>query len=282
MKRIYFPAIILFAVAVVFPSCNKTPEKGVGLQLYSVRDAMRDDPVATVELVGAIGYDYVEAAGYADGKFYGMEPEAFKTLVEDNGMIFRGSHTGQAIPDSGSWEVLMPWWDECIAAHKAAGVEYIVQPFMGSTGYQSLEGLAAYCDYFNAVGEKCNQAGIRFGYHNHDQEFSTLEGEVIYDYMLANTDPDKVMFQLDVYWSTEGGADALDYFEKYPGRFGSIHIKDKEELGASGEIDFPVILDKAMEIGATWFVVEVEEYNYDPIVSVEMSHDYLKEIGFAK
>jgi len=274
--------MFIIALVAFMTSCSKTPEKGVGLQLYSVREAMQDDPVATVELVGSIGYDFVEAAGYSDGEFYGMEPEAFKTLVEDNGMIFRGSHAGMAIPDSGSWEELMPWWDACIAAHKAAGVEYIVQPFMGATGYQSLEGLAAYCDYFNAVGEKCNQAGIRFGYHNHNQEFSSLEGEVIYDYMLQNTDPDKVMFQLDVYWSTEGGADALDYFEKYPDRFGSIHIKDEKELGASGEIDFPVILDKAMEIGATWFVVEVEEYNYDPIVSVEISHDYLKEIGFAK
>lgn len=282
MKRIYLSAIIMITLATLFNSCSKTPEKGVGLQLYSVRDAMQEDPVATVELVGAIGYDYVEAAGYADGMFYGMQPEAFKSLVEDNGMIFRGSHTGQAIPDSASWETLMPWWDECIAAHKAAGIEYIVQPFMGGSAYQSLESLAAYCDYFNAVGEKCNAEGIRFGYHNHDREFSALEGEVIYDYMLRNTDPEKVMFQMDVYWTEEGGADPLSYFENYPDRFGSIHIKDKEELGASGEIDFPVILDKAMDIGATWFVVEVEEYNYDPIVSVEMSHDYLKEIGFAK
>lgn len=282
MKRFYFPIMLFIVIAAIFTSCSKTPENGVGLQLYSVRDAMQEDPVATVELVGAIGYDYVEAAGYSDGKFYGIEPEAFKSLVEDNGMIFRGSHTGQAIPDSASWETLMPWWDDCIAAHKAAGIEYIVQPFMGVSGYQSLEGLAAYCDYFNAVGEKCNEAGIRFGYHNHDREFSTVEGEVIYDYMMENTDPDKVMFQLDVYWIIEGGSDPLSYFENYPDRFGSIHIKDKEELGASGAIDFPVILDKAMEIGSTWFVVEVEEYNFDPIVSVEMSHDYLKEIGFAK
>ena len=282
MKRITQPILFAIAIAAIFSSCSKTPELGVGIQLYSVRDAMRDDPVATVELVGDIGYEYVEAAGYANGQFYGMEPEAFKALVEENGMVFRGSHTGQAIPDSGSWEVLMPWWDACIAAHKAAGVEYIVQPFMGGTGYRSLEGLAAYCDYFNAVGEKCNQAGIRFGYHNHDGEFTELEGEVIYDYMLQNTEPEKVMFQLDVYWIDEGGADALAYFEAYPDRFGSIHIKDKEELGASGEIDFPAILDRAMEIGSTWFVVEVEEYNHDPIISVEISHDYLEEIGFAR
>jgi sugar phosphate isomerase/epimerase len=282
MKRTVISTIFALVILMLLSSCGSSPEHGVGLQLYSLRDDMARDPEATVKQVGPIGYSYVEAAGYQDGKFYGMEPEAFKALVEENGLVFLGSHTGMAIPDSGSWEVLMPWWDECIAAHKAAGVQYIVQPFMGGSGYQSLEGLKAYCDYFNAVGQKCNEAGIKFGYHNHNQEFSKLEGEVIYDYMLQHTDPAKVMFQLDVYWIIEGGGDPLAYFEKYPDRFGSIHIKDKEELGESGSIDFPAILDKAMEIGSEYFVVEVEEYNFTPLESVKMSYDYLKEIGFAK
>ena len=274
--------LMISAGMALVASCSNTPELGVGIQLYSVRNDMGTDPVATVEQVGTMGYAYVEAAGYSDGKFYGMEPSQFKALVEENGMLFRGSHTGQAIPDSGSWEVLMPWWDECIAAHREAGVEYIVQPFMGGTGYASLEGLAAYCDYFNAVGEKCNAAGITFGYHNHDGEFSTLEGEVIYDFMLDNTDPEKVMFQLDIYWIYEGGGDPMAYFEKYPDRFTSIHIKDEKELGESGDIDFVAVLDRAQEIGSKYFVVEVEKYNFEPLVSVDMSLEYLREIGFAK
>ncbi len=273
----------LFAALMVISSCGSPgPENGIGLQLYSLRDAMREDPVTTVEKVGAMGYDFVESAGYSDGMIYGMEPEEFKALVEKNGMIYLGAHSGQAIPDSGSWESLMPWWDECIATHKAAGAEYIVQPFMGGTGYASLEGLADYCAYFNAVGEKCNAAGLRFGYHNHAGEFQELEGEVIYDYMLANTDPDKVMFQLDIYWIYEGGADPLAYFEAHPGRFGSFHIKDEKELGESGEIDFMPVLNEADKAGAEYHVVEVERYNHEPIVSVEKSLEYLKEIGFVK
>ncbi len=282
MKRTIFSALITSISVLLLISCGSSPEHGVGLQLYSVRDDMTSDPVATVKKVGPIGYSYVEAAGYSEGKFYGMEPAAFKALVEESGMLFLGSHTGQAIPDSASWEVLMPWWDECVAAHKEAGVAYIVQPFMGGSGYQSLEGLKAYCDYFNAVGQKCNDAGIRFGYHNHDREFTSIDGQVIYDYMLSNTDPDKVMFQMDVYWVTEGGADPMAYFDRYPDRFGSIHIKDKEELGESGNIDFPDLLEKALKIGSEYFVVEVEEYNFTPIESVQISYDYLKEIGFAK
>jgi sugar phosphate isomerase/epimerase len=286
MKNILRSSLLFFSIAAltVLSSCTEPgPVNGVGLQLYSVRDAVKTDPVATVEQVGAMGYDFVETAGYGDGKIYGMDPVEFKTLVEENGMKFLGAHTGQSVPDSGSWEVLMPWWDECIAAHKEAGALYIVQPWMGGLAYSSLEGLQSYCDYFNAVGEKCNAAGIRFGYHNHDKEFSTeLDGQVVYNYMLENTDPEKVFFQLDLYWIDEGGKVATDYFTKYPGRFLSYHIKDEKELGESGEMDFQSSFDMAETAGAIYNVVEVERYNFDPIESVEKSLEYLKEIGFTK
>jgi sugar phosphate isomerase/epimerase len=282
MLHLLRSSALLFAAIAFLSSCTNSPGLGIGLQLYSVRDDMKENPVATIEKVGEMGYDFVEAAGYSDGKFYGMDPVTFKSLIEENNMLFRGSHTGQAIPDSGSWQTVMPWWDECIAAHKEAGVEYIVQPFMHRKGYESIAGLKEYCAYFNAVGEKCNAAGIRFGYHNHDGEFSGLEGKIIYDYMLQHTDPDKVMFQLDVYWAYEGGVDPVEYFENYPDRFGSIHIKDSKELGESGEIDFTRVLDAARETGASYYVVEVEKYNFEPLVSVEKSLDYLREIKFAQ
>ena len=282
MKRFYIWTILFSAAMLLNSSCGSTPGHKIGLELYSLRDAMAADPVITIKQLGPVGYDFVEAADYKDGKFYGMDPESFEALVDENGMIFLGSHARHDIPASGSWKELMPWWDECIAAHQAAGVEYIVQPSMGDAAYENLEILAAYCEYFNEVGRKCNEAGIRFGYHNHDREFGEIDGEVIYDYMLRNTDPGKVMFQLDLYWIDQGGGDAMSYFKKYPDRFGSIHIKDKAELGASGNIDFPTLLDKAVDIGAKYYVVELEEYNFDPLVSVEKSLDYLKEIGFAR
>lgn len=272
----------LFAAILVLTACNEPkPKTDVGLQLWSVRNDMAEDPVVTIQQVGEMGYDYVESAGYSDGQIYGMEPEAFKSLVEENGMRYLGAHVGMQIPDSGDWQSLMPWWDKCIAAHKAAGVEYIVQPSMGKAAHESIEGLSMYCDYFNAIGEKCNDAGIRFGFHNHAGEFKELEGEVMYDYMMAHTDPEKVMFQLDVYWIIEGGKDVAEYLEKYTGRYGSIHIKDHKELGESGKIDFSSILELAQEVGADYYVVEVEKYNFEPLESVHKSLDYLKSIGFS-
>lgn len=259
----------------------KPKEKVVGLQLYSVRDAMKNDVQGTVAKVGEMGYSFVEAAGFSDGKFYGMEPLEFKKLCEDNGLKFLGSHTGQNLPTAENWDKTMAWWDMCIDAHKAAGVKWIVQPWMGEEGYKSLDGLKKYIEYFNAVGEKCKDKGIVFGYHNHDKEFTTVfDGKPVYDYMLELTDPDKVMFELDLYWITQGGKQPVAYFDKYPNRFMLWHIKDHKELGASGDMDFNEIFDNSKNSGMQYGIIEVEEYDFDPLVSVEKSLEFLQTTTF--
>ncbi|WP_462318454.1 sugar phosphate isomerase/epimerase family protein [Marinilabilia sp.] len=281
MKKSVITVVLVF-MATSMIMCTSKPSKEIGLQLYSVRDAMKEAPKETVRKVGEMGYTFIEAAGYNDGKFYGMEPLAFKELVEASGMQFISSHTGQSLPDSASWDKTMAWWDKCIDAHLEAGVKYIVQPWMGEQGYNSLEGLKKYCEYFDAVGEKCREKGILFGYHNHDGEFAELEGEVIYDYMLQNTNPENVFFQLDLYWIKEGGKEATDYFNEYPGRFLLWHVKDDKELGASGEMDFESSFELAGKAGVQYLIVEVEKYNFDPIVSVEKSLEYLQNADFVK
>jgi len=259
----------------------KPKEKVVGLQLYSVRDAMKNDVKGTVAKVGAMGYSFVETAGFSDGKFYGMEPLEFKKLCEDNGLKFLGSHTGQNLPSAENWDKTMAWWDMCIEAHKVAGVKWIVQPWMSKEGYESLDGLKKYIEYFNAVGQKCKDNGIVFGYHNHDKEFTTVfDGKPVYDYMLELTDPDKVMFELDLYWITQGGKQPVAYFDKYPNRFMLWHIKDHKELGASGDMDFNAIFDNSKNSGMQYGIIEVEEYDFEPIVSVEKSLEFLQTTTF--
>ncbi len=292
MKKISLKSLMVVFVSVMmlqgFVSCTSAPkqpateeksaeaEKFIGLQLYSLRDSMQTNVAGTVAAVGQMGYKFVETAGYGDGKIYGMDPVEFKNLCESNGLKFLGAHTGQDVPTKEKWAETMAWWDVCIAAHQSAGVKWIVQPWMGGTGYESLDGLKSYCEYFNAVGEKCNAAGIRFGYHNHDKEFSTLlEGKPVYDWMLELTDPAKVMFQLDLYWIVVGGKVPAEYFEKYPGRFELWHIKDKEELGASGMMDFASIFAAKEKSGVKYGIVEVEEYNFPPLESCKKSLDFL-------
>ncbi|HOW39240.1 MAG TPA: sugar phosphate isomerase/epimerase [Bacteroidales bacterium] len=284
MKKTIYALIMLVAVSGLvissLTSCTKAP-KNIGLQLYSLRDSIKNNVPATIEKVAKMGYTFVEPAGYRDGKFYGMEPSEFKALCEKNGLPILSSHCGQALPDSANRESTMAWWDACIDAHAALGVKYMVQPFMGGDAYQSLDVLKKYCDYFNEIGAKCKAKGIRFGYHNHDKEFSTqLDGQTIYDFMLANTDPSLVMFQMDIYWTVVGGKNPVDYFNKYPGRFELWHIKDKEEIGASGMMDFKSIWAAAATSGLQYGIVEVEEYNYDQFTSCKMSVDFLNAADY--
>ena len=280
LKNFLFATIALFMIMGI-SSC--TQKKEIGIQLWSVRKDMNADPAKTIAKLGEIGYSFVEAAGYKDGKFYGMEPAEFKALLKEHGMTMKGSHTGPNLPKEGDWDNAMKWWDECIAAHKAAGAKFIVKPSMGGDSYRSLDTLKMYCDYYNVVGEKCNEAGMRFGYHNHANEFTTeLDGHIFYDYLIENTDPEKVMFELDLYWIYKGGKDAVDYFNKYPGRFELYHVKDYEEVGASGKIDFKPAFDNAKLAGMKDYIVEVERYNFEPLESVAKSYEYLNNAEFVK
>ncbi len=269
--------VIIFSLTVFqFTGC-KPAKKNLGLQLYSIRDSiMRDVPYA-INRVAEMGYTFVEPAGYSNGKFYGMDPADFKALCEENGLTMLSSHTSRSLPDSAGYSEAMEWWDQCIDAHVAAGAKYIVQPSMDRSAYRSFENLKKWCDYFNEVGAKCNSNGIRFGYHNHSDEFSTRPDSTIpvYDFMLQNTDPAKVMFEIDLYWCVEGGANPVDYFRKYPGRFELWHIKDEKEIGESGKMDFEGIWAEAAISGMQYGIVEVEKYSYDEYTSCKISCDTL-------
>ena len=269
----------------------KGKKKEVGLQLYSLREDLKKDAKGTIEAVGKMGYTYVETASYVDGKIYGMEPEEFSAFVKKNGMKVMSAHTGADYKgDQASWDAAMEWWDKCIADHKKAGFKYIIKPSMGAYAYESLESIKKTCDYFNAVGEKCNKAGIRFGYHNHSKEFQKVPNTdiILYDYMVQNTDPAKVTFELDVYWIYKGGQSAVDYFNKYPGRFELWHVKDMVKTEdmffapvGSGRMDFASIFAEKETSGMKYFFVEQDSFkDLDPMESIEMSYKYLSQSKF--
>lgn len=285
MKRRFISSILIVAVSGLlltsFVPARKS--KNIGLQLYSIRDSIRKDVPAAIAKVAKMGYKFVEPAGYSDGKIYGMDPVDFKNLCKKNGMVVLSAHVGQSLPTPENWDKTMAWWDKCIDTHVAAGAKFLVQPSMGGDAYKSLETLKKWCDYFNAVGEKCLAKGLQFGYHNHDKEFSTeLDGQIMYDFMLKNTDPKKVFFELDLYWCVVGKKNPVDYFNNYPGRFKLWHIKDKEEIGASGMMDFASIWAAAEKSGMKYGIVEVEKYNFDQFTSCEKSLEWLNQNSYIK
>lgn len=284
MKRITFILGFIFLaglMASVINSC-KAPEeeKFIGIQLWSIRGDMMADPEGTLQQLGEMGYKFVETADYRNGLFYGMDPVDFKALVEANGMEFLSTHVSRPFPTEDQWDEAMAWWSQTIDAHVKAEVPYMVIPTMDRTAFESLENLQKWADYFNEIGKMARERGVRFGFHNHAIEFSEVEGVVAYDYLLENTDPEFVFFQLDLYWIAEGGKDAIDYFRRYPGRFLMYHVKDREEIGASGTMDFRPAFENAQLAGMKYHIVEVEQYNFEPIESVEVSLQYLLDADY--
>lgn len=259
-------------------------KKDIYLQLYSLREDVEKDLNGTVKKVGEMGFKGIEAAGYNDGKLYGMEPVAFADFLKRNGgMTLLSSHTAKPLADDISktnWDEVWQWWDKTIATHKAAGAKYIVAPWMPTP--KTLADLKKYCDYYNQIGERCKKAGIQFGYHNHSFEFAEIDGKLMYDYMLDNTDPSKVIFEMDCYWVMRGGKSPVEYFHKYPGRFPLLHIKDEKELGESGMVGFDAIFKYAKIAGLKYIILEQERYSYSPVESTKRSLDYLLTSPFVK
>jgi sugar phosphate isomerase/epimerase len=283
-KKSLIAVLFLFASAGLTITMNSCAHKGkyIGLQLYSLRDSIMKDIPGTIEKVGKMGYKFVELADYKNGKFYGMEPSEFKKLCDKNHLDIISSHVGHNAPDSSNYDAVMAWWDSCITAHKALNVKYIIQPSMEKMAYDSVKRLQAYCKYFNDLGQKCRNNGIKFGYHNHSGEFTTIidSTTVLYDYLATNTNPDLVTLELDLYWCVQGGKNPVDYFNKYPGRFELWHIKDKAEIGSSGQMDFQSMWANAEKAGFKYGIVEVEEYNYDTFTSVQKSLDFLNNADY--
>ena len=257
------------------------PAKNIGLQLYSLRDMVKDSGIkAVLETVSKMGYKNLETAGYDNGKIYGFAPAEFKKMVNDLGMKCTSAHLGQAITKEKEAEV-MAWWDQAIEAHNELGVKYMVQPWMPVNDQTTLDDLKMYCDYFNTVGYKTAAASIAFGYHNHDFEFRTVEDNIIYDFLLDNVSPNHVFFQMDVYWVTKGGHDPVKYLKERASQFKTIHIKDEKEIGASGMMDFKPIFDQMNANNVKDWYVEVEQYtNNDPVASVQESFDFLNNAEF--
>jgi len=263
-------------------------DKFGGATLYSVRNEMGKDAKETLKKVAEIGYKYIEAVDYRDGKFYGMTPEEFKKQLNDLGMVPLSIHMGMVTLDNA---------DKLIADVKAAGFQYFVAPVppMGMAKFNREARSMAMSDnvdslvlVLNAIGQKCKAAGLEFLYHNHNFEFvANANGVVPYDYMLEHLDPVIVNFQMDLYWVTKAGADPVAYFEKYPGRFKIWHIKDMDSQGrfapvGTGTIDFKRLLAKKDLAGMKYYIVE-QDQTFDgmtPFEAIKISHDNLKKFGF--
>lgn len=265
-----------------------TKDQFGGLALYTVRNEMGKDAKATLKAVADAGYKNIEAAGYEDGKFYGMSPADFKAYLTEISLTPVSTHQGSVTLENA---------EQMMADVKAAGFEYFVIPVppMGMFTFDQATmtmGMTStpkeLSDIVNELGKKADAAGLKLLYHNHDFEFmEDANGVVPIDYLLENSDPKYVNFQMDLYWVTKAGADPLAYFEKYPGRFKIWHVKDMDDQGrfapvGQGGIDFKRILAQKEKSGMEYYMVE-QDMTFDglePLEAIKISHEGIKEIGF--
>jgi len=209
-----------------------------------------------------------------------MSPTQFRKTMKAFGMKLTSAHVGGPNYTKETHSQAMDWWKKATDDHKEAGCKFLVKPSMPAL--KTLDEFKLWCDYYNSIGEITAKSKMQFGYHNHSREFEKIEGQIIYDYMIANTNPKNVFFEMDVYWVMRGGFNAVDYMNKYPDRFPVLHIKDEKEIGESGKIDFKPIYETAYKLGLKDSFVEVERYNFEPIVSVRKSYDFLKNATYVK
>jgi sugar phosphate isomerase/epimerase len=246
-----------------------------GLQLYSIRDDMKKDPMATLKALSAMGYKHVEHANYVDRKFYGWAAKDFRKVLDDLGLKMPSGHTVLDVKrhwDDAKKDFTDAWkWTVEDAA--VLGQQFVISPSMSGDVRKSKDSLLKLMEIFNKSGELCQKnGGMKFGYHNHDFEFAEqLDGESLYDIILKNTQKDLVIHQLDIGNLYNGGAKADDIMKKWAGRFSSMHVKDEIKatggdekyestiLGA-GIVPVKEVIDMGRKTGTIHFIIEQESY----------------------
>jgi sugar phosphate isomerase/epimerase len=261
------------AATAILPSMGFSPsEKKTGLILYTVRQDMDKDVDGTLKAVAQMGYNWIEAANYSNGLFYKLKPAEFRKKVEDLGMKFLSSHNGGL-----NTSVI----DKVVGDASEAGLKYLVLPSLPGDWGKSLDGYKQAADFFNIAGEKCKKAGMKFAFHNHPGEFKLIDNQIPYDILLKNTDHKIVSFELDICWITAGGQSAVEYINKYPGRFELFHMKDmtsdkRDATMGEGIIDFKPIYALAKKAGLKyWFVEQDNCKTHTPLESAKVSRDFL-------
>jgi sugar phosphate isomerase/epimerase len=233
-------------------------KKHLGIATYSVK-GLESDIEGSFKLLADDGYVVMEISNYDAGKgmVAGYKPADYSALAKKYGLDIISSHV-RAKFDVNDIEGTLTAWGKVFDDHKILGCKYVVFPMNMWAG--TVEGVKAECDLMNKIGDEANKRGIKFGYHNHNIEFATIPNtdKIYEDFLIANTDPDKLFFEMDVYWITVGGQDPVVYLKKYPDRFKVLHIKDEYVVGESGNINYEAIFNQFYKNGNVDWFVEME------------------------
>ncbi|SNR46603.1 Sugar phosphate isomerase/epimerase [Maribacter sedimenticola] len=222
----------------------------MGLQLFTIRDAMANDPIGSITYARGLGYEDGEIYGY-DGEndsYYGIPSKEFKRQLDDLEFTISSGHYNFSNLFNEPEDVLMRYVDQCIKGAKTLQSTYITWPWLAPE-YRTIEHFKILTDKLNKIGEQVNNAGLQFAYHNHDFEFTDHNGEQGYAIILAETDPNLVKLQMDMYWVEHSSIKSIhDLIRENPKRYVMWHIKDMDKITrdysemGNGSIDYKQIL----------------------------------------
>ncbi|WP_259068925.1 TIM barrel protein [Mucilaginibacter sp. X4EP1] len=275
---------VLSAGMLVAPKLFAYDKKYIGLQLYTVRDHMAQDPAATLAKVAQVGYNSVEGATYTGTeKFYGMDGASFSNLLKDNGLIIPSCHYRLGEDGKDMKGTILNDWNRAVDDAAALGIKYMVCAWLSPAERGTLDHYKKIGGDLNTAGEICKKAGIQLCYHNHDFEFIQEDGKYPYETLLAVTDKNLVKMEMDMYWVTKAKQDPIALINEHPGRFPLWHIKDMDktpdqmftEVG-NGVIDFKKIFEHAKTAGLKYFFVEQDKCPGEPYDSIAQSYKYIK------
>ncbi|MDR3309490.1 MAG: sugar phosphate isomerase/epimerase [Tannerella sp.] len=251
----------------------------IGIQLYSVREELPKDFKGTLKKLADVGskmgYKFAEAYGY-DGKFIGKTLKETSEALSEVGMKLSGTHCGSGLLPADVKASEWDYWRKGADEMKEAGGRHLVQSWLPAKNLDELKQLT---EQFNKIGTICKQGGVKFGYHNHHAEMKEMDGHVILDFLVKNTDPELVFFQMDLGHTLNGGGDILGYMSKYPHRFLSWHASDfKREQGycevGQGDVPYEKLLEIAESYGLEDLTVE-QETGGDIFASCRNDFNYL-------
>ena len=250
----------------------------IGLELYTVRDLLKQDFEGTLARVAKIGYKEVEFAGYFnDLNNLNPSPKRTREILSSDGLDAPATHVayGMLSPEN---------WPKVIEGSEILGHKYIVNPGIDPQLQKTADGWKRAAETFNRAGKESMRSGIQFAYHNHVVEFKPIDGQLPYDILLTECDPKLVKMEMDLGWAHKAGTDPLSYFAKYPGRFPVVHVKDFDANGemadvGKGVIDWKAIFAKSELAGIKHYFVEHDNPK-SPFESIQTSYEYLEKLRF--
>ena len=263
-------------------------EKPIGIQLYSFRDDIKDGYIEDVlKGVAKAGYSYVEGFGLNKGKIFDKTPSEFRKMLKEHELkISSGHYTVSAKHYDSAKKDFTDDFKKAVEDALKMGQRYFVTPWTEEADRKTADAFKEHCDLLNKAGEYCKNQNIRFGYHNHEFEFTTKwDGKMLYDVLMENTQQDLVTMEMDMCWVVFGKQNVVELFKKYPQRFELAHFKDLAEEGVretaivgEGVIDFPEILKNMKKGGVRMLIVELENYKKSPMDDTKVCYKNLRKM----